>query len=93
MNATLGEPSYRDDAVPWDGVLLEYFSELSKLAAFPVDFTPGTFKFTWTSVASRAAYSSAWTAAVSDVGLGVADAGNPTPTPTPTPTPNPDPDH
>ena len=75
-DVALGEQTYfRDDSIPWEGILLEYFSELASSDAFPAGFGPTGWNFTWTSVSSRAAHSSSWTAAVADVANGLADAG------------------
>ena len=64
-DVALGEQTYfRDDSIPWEGILLEYFSELASSDAFPADFGPTGWNFTWTSVSSRAAHSSSWTAAL-----------------------------
>ena len=64
---------YRNDAVPWEGILVEFLSKLAD-HPFPSALQP-SFNLTWTSVASRTAHSSAWSAAVNDVALGIADMG------------------
>jgi len=67
------EVAYRDDSVAWRGALVEYFAELA--ASSNTALSPTGFQLTWVSQATRSAQGSAWSAAVSEVGLGLADLG------------------
>jgi len=64
---------YRDDSVPWEGVLVQYFAKLAG-SSYPGLGSP-SWVLTWTSASSRAQHTSSWTAAVNDVALGIADIG------------------
>ena len=58
---------YRDDSVPWEGVLVQFFAKLAE-RTYPGLGSP-SWVLTWTSASSRAQHSSSWTAAVSRVPL------------------------
>ena len=64
---------YRDDSVPWEGVLVDYFAKLA--ASSYTGLGSPKWVLTWTSASSRAQHTSSWTAAVNDVALGIADIG------------------
>ena len=64
---------YRDDSVPWEGLLIEYFAKLA--ASSYSGLSSPSWVLTWTSASSRAQHASSWTAAVNDVALGIADIG------------------
>ena len=59
---------YRDDSVPWEGILVQYFAKLAG-SSYPVLGSSPSWVLTWTSASSRAQYTSSWTAAVSGVPL------------------------
>ena len=64
---------YRDDSVPWEGILVEYFAKLA--GSSYTGLGSPKWVLTWTSASSRAQHTSSWTAAVNDVALGIADIG------------------
>ena len=64
---------YRNDGVPWQGLLVQYLGALTGHETEGLGHPD--FHLTWVSAASRALHSSAWTAAVNDVALGIADLG------------------
>ena len=59
---------YRDDSVPWEGILVQYFAKLAG-SSYPALGSSPSWVLTWTSASSRAQYTSSWTAAVSGVPL------------------------
>ena len=59
---------YRDDSVPWEGILVQYFAKLAG-SSYPALGSSPSWVLTWTSASSRAQHSSSWTAAVSGVPL------------------------
>ena len=66
-SASFEHSHFRDDSVPWEGILVEYLAQLAA-SEYPGLSNPD-FSLTWTSASSRAQHSSSWTAAVSDVAL------------------------
>lgn len=63
-------PLYRDDAVRWEGAMIEYMDALVGVSSL------AGFEYTWASDGARAAHpESKWTAAVFDVMNGLVDLG------------------
>lgn len=80
LDPTTGDPFdshseavYQDDSNPFQGVLVEYLNALASVSYSSV--APRGFNMTWVSRPTRAAHGSSWTAAVADVGSGLADVG------------------
>ena len=71
--AAHNEAVYTDDTLPFEGIMMEYLDGLSKSSYGSTRVGPAGFNFTWTSVSARSSHSSAWTAAVDDVGSGLSD--------------------
>jgi hypothetical protein len=72
--ASHNEPVYQDDTSPFQGVIVDYLNALASLSYSGASPTRG-FNMTWVSRPTRAAHASSWTAAVADVGSGIADVG------------------
>ena len=71
-NEMVEDELYEDDSVPFQGIIVDYMSEMERNALAMGDHLH--FSFTWTSRGSRSKMSSRWTATVSDVQKGLIDA-------------------